>query len=54
VFIVAAILIFTSYYVVILKAANIRQNIEKIIQDVESVKKAHSSILSAAVQDKGQ
>lgn len=36
-----------------LKAADIKQKIERITEDVESVKKAHSAILSAAVPDQG-
>ena len=35
------------------KAADIRDKIDRITEDVESVKKAHSAILSAAVPDQG-
>ncbi|KAJ7377301.1 Syntaxin-1A [Desmophyllum pertusum] len=33
--------------------ATIRANIDKIAQDVEQVKKMHSAMLSAAVQEQG-
>ena len=35
------------------KVATIRGNIDKIAQDVDQVKKMHSAMLSAAVQDQG-
>lgn len=35
------------------KVATIRANIDKIAQDVEQVKKMHSAMLSAAVQEQG-
>ena len=35
------------------KVATIRGNIDKIAQDVEQVKKMHSAMLSAAVQEQG-
>ena len=43
--------IFTS--VSSFKVAKIRGNIDKIAQDVEQVKKMHSLMLSAAVQEQG-
>lgn len=35
------------------KVATIRGNIDKLAQDVEQVKKMHSHMLSAAVQEQG-
>lgn len=46
----ASVLIYQSSS---LKVATIRGNIDKIAQDVEQVKKMHSLMLSAAVQEQG-
>ena len=47
---VASVLIYQSSS---FKVATIRGNIDKIAQDVEQVKKMHSLMLSAAVQEQG-